>query len=105
MANRSIVSRLIWLLASALAGLWLLGSVAAAMLTRFEVNERLDNTLEEASQRLMPIGEGLLTEPEAIRFLGEHLLPGLDPRAFVYQIVCRNGQLNLLAPSAQEVPV
>jgi two-component system OmpR family sensor kinase len=65
MANRSIVSRLIWLLASALAGLWLLGSVAAAMLTRFEVNERLDNTLEEVAQRLMPVAEGSLSEPEA----------------------------------------
>jgi two-component system OmpR family sensor kinase len=104
MANRSIVSRLIWLLASALAGLWLLGSVAAAMLTRFEVNERLDNTLEEAAQRLMPIGEGLLSEPEAMRSLGEHLLPALDPRAIAYQIVSGTGQLILRSPNAPEVP-
>jgi two-component system, OmpR family, sensor kinase len=104
MANRSIVSRLIWLLASALAGLWLLGSVAAAMLTRFEVNERLDNTLEEVAQRLMPVAEGSLSEPEAMRSLGEHLLPALDPRAIAYQIVSGTGQLILRSPNAPEVP-
>ena len=36
MPNRSIVSRLIWLLVSALAGIWLVGSVTAALLTRMD---------------------------------------------------------------------
>jgi two-component system, OmpR family, sensor kinase len=72
MTNRSIVSRLIWLLASALAGVWLLGSVAAALLTRFEVNERLDNALEEVAQSLIPVADGSLAEPEALRSLLGH---------------------------------
>jgi two-component system OmpR family sensor kinase len=38
MAGRSLVSRLIWLLCSSMAGLWLLGSVTAGMLTVFEIN-------------------------------------------------------------------
>ena len=52
MAGRSLVSRLIWMLASSMAGLWLLGSVAAGVLTVFEINERLDNAIEEVAQRL-----------------------------------------------------
>jgi two-component system OmpR family sensor kinase len=74
------------------------------MLTRFEVNERLDNTLEEVAQRLMPVAEGSLSEPEAMRSLGEHLLPALDPRAIAYQIVSGTGQLILRSPNAPEVP-
>jgi len=104
MASRSIVSRLIWLLAAAMAGVWLLGSVAAGLLTRFEVNERLDNALEEVAQRLMPVAEGSLLEPEAMRSLSEHLLPAVDPRAIAYQILSRTGQLVLRSPNAPEEP-
>jgi len=104
MKNRSIVSRLIWLLASALAGVWLLGSVAAAVLTRFEVNERLDNALEEVAQRLMPVADGSQREPEAMRRLGEQMLPAVDPRAIAYQIVTKTGNLVLRSPNAPEHP-
>jgi two-component system OmpR family sensor kinase len=100
MANRSIVSRLIWLLASALAGVWLLGSVAAALLTRFEVNERLDYALEEVAQRLIPVADGSLAEPEALRSLLGHILPAMDPRAIAYQILDDKGKLVLGSPNA-----
>jgi two-component system OmpR family sensor kinase len=104
MANRSIVSRLIWLLASALTGVWLLGSVAAAMLTRFEVNERLDNALEEVAQRMMPVVDGSFSEPEAMRSLGQHLLPTVDPKAIAYQILGSAGQIILRSPNAPDEP-
>ncbi|MDB5362834.1 MAG: Two-component system, OmpR family, sensor kinase [Rhodospirillales bacterium] len=104
MANRSIVSRLIWLIASALAVVWLLGSVAAALLTRFEVNERLDNALEEVAQRLMPVVDGSYLEPEAMRSLGEHMLPAVDQRAIAYQILGSAGQIILRSPNAPDEP-
>jgi two-component system, OmpR family, sensor kinase len=102
MANRSIVSRLILVLAAALAGVWLLGSVAAATLTRFEVNERLDYALEEVAQRLMPVVDGSLSEPEAMQSLGEHMLPTVDPKAIAYQILDGAGHLILRSPNAPE---
>jgi two-component system, OmpR family, sensor kinase len=104
MTNRSIVSRLILLLASALAGVWLLGSVAAALLTRFEVNERLDNALEEVAQRLIPVADGSLLEPEELRSLLGHILPAMDPRAIAYQILDNTGRLVLSSPNAPERP-
>jgi two-component system OmpR family sensor kinase len=104
MTNRSIVSRLIWLLASALAGVWLVGSVAAALLTRFEVNERLDYALEEVAQRLIPVADGSLAEPEALRSLLGHILPAMDPRAIAYQILGDNGKLVLGSPNAPAQP-
>jgi two-component system OmpR family sensor kinase len=105
MTNRSIVSRLIWLLASALAGVWLLGSVAAALLTRFEVNERLDYALEEVAQRLIPVADGsLVVEPEALRSLLGHILPAMDPRAIAYQILDNKGKLVLGSPNAPAQP-
>jgi two-component system OmpR family sensor kinase len=104
MTNRSIVSRLIWLLASALAGVWLLGSVAAALLTRFEVNERLDYALEEVAQRLIPVADGSLAEPQELRSLLGHILPAMDPRAIAYQILDNEGNLVLGSPNAPARP-
>jgi two-component system, OmpR family, sensor kinase len=104
MANRSIASRLIWLIGSALAGVWLLGSVAAALLTRFEVNERLDNALQEVAQLLMPVVDGSYSEPEAMRSLGEHMLPAMDRRAIAYQIRGSRGQIILRSPNAPSEP-
>jgi two-component system OmpR family sensor kinase len=104
MANRSIVSRLIWLIASALAVVWLLGSIAAALLTRFEVNERLDNALEEVAQRLVPVVDGSYSEPEAMQALGDRMLPVADPRAIAYQILGSAGQIILRSPNAPAEP-
>jgi two-component system OmpR family sensor kinase len=104
MANRSIVSRLILVLASAMAGVWLLGSLGAAILTRFEVAERLDYALEEVAQRLMPVVDGSQLEAGAMRSLGEHMLPAADPRAIAYQILDGAGHLILRSPNAPEEP-
>ncbi|MDR3538999.1 MAG: ATP-binding protein [Acetobacteraceae bacterium] len=99
-----MVSRLIWLLVSALACLWLLGSVAAAILTRFEVNERLDNALQEVAQRLMPITDDSAAEPTTLRDRAERMVPALDPRALAYQILDAAGQVVVRSPNAPEVP-
>jgi two-component system, OmpR family, sensor kinase len=104
MANRSIASRLIWLMGSALAGVWLLGSVAAALLTRFEVNERLDNALQEVAQLLMPVVDASYSEPEAMRSLGGRMLPAMDRRAIAYQILGSRGQIILSSPNAPSEP-
>ena len=104
MANRSIASRLIWLIASALAGVWLLGSVAAALLTRFEVNERLDNALQEIAQLLMPVVDASYSEPEAMRSLGERMLPAMDRKAIAYQILASPGHVILSSLNAPSEP-
>src|ERR1700738_2503615 len=104
MANRSIASRLIWLIASALAGVWLLGSVAAALLTRFEVNERLDNALQEIAQLLMPVVDASYSEPEAMRSLGERMLPAMDRQAIAYQILASPGHVILSSLNAPSEP-
>src|ERR1700692_4116117 len=104
MAHRSIASRLIWLIGSALAGVWLLGSVAAALLTRFEVNERLDNALQEVAQLLMPVVDASYSEPEAMRSLGERMLPAMDRRAIAYQILGSPGHVILSSPNAPTEP-
>ena len=67
MAGTSLVSRLILLLTSSMAALWLLGSVAAGMLTVFEVNERLDNAIEEVAQRLLPATYGAVQQPQVMQ--------------------------------------
>ena len=67
MARDSLVSRLIWLLASSMAGLWFLGSIAAGTLTLFEVNERLDDAIEEVAQRLLPATYNAVQQPQAMQ--------------------------------------
>src|ERR1700730_16866162 len=105
MANHSIVSRLIRILAGALAAVRLRGSLTSALLTRFEVNERLDYALEEVAQRLIPVAEGSLLQPEAMRSLLGHVLPAImDPRAIAYQILGKAGTLVLRSPNAPDRP-
>ena len=50
-----------------MAGLWLLGSVTAGMLTVFEINERLDNAIEEVAQRLLPATYDAVQQPQAMQ--------------------------------------
>ena len=104
MENRSLVSRLIWLLASTLAGLWLLGSVASGILAMFEVNERLDNALEVVAQRLLPATTDILTEPRAMEKRATQLVSTVDPRALAYQILGTAGNVALRSPNAPATP-
>jgi two-component system, OmpR family, sensor kinase len=100
----SLVSRLIWVLASSMAGLWLLGSVAAGALTIFEVNERLDNAIEEVAQRLLPATYDAVKQPEAMQQMARHLVATMDPRALAYQIIGPTGEIVMRSENAPATP-
>jgi two-component system, OmpR family, sensor kinase len=104
MASRSLVSRLIWLLCSSMAGLWLLGSVTAGMLTVFEINERLDNAIEEVAQRLLPATYAAVQQPQAMQQMARQLVATLDPKALAYQIIGPAGEIVMRSENAPEVP-
>ena len=104
MAGRSLVSRLIWMLASSMAGLWLLGSVAAGVLTVFEVHERLDDAIEEVAQRLLPATYDAIQQPQAMQQMAKRLVATMDPRALAYQIVGPAGEIIMRSENAPETP-
>ncbi len=104
MANRSLVSRLIWLLCSSMAGLWLLGSVTAGMLTVFEINERLDNAIEEVAQRLLPATYDAVQQPQAMQQMVRQLVATADPKALAYQIIGPTGEIAMRSDNAPETP-
>jgi two-component system OmpR family sensor kinase len=104
MMRGSLVSRLIWLLASAMAGLWLLGSVTSGMLTVFEVNERLDNALVEVAQRVLPTTTDVLSAPQMMGDIAKQLVSTLDPKALAYQILAPDGHVVLRSENAPAVP-
>jgi two-component system, OmpR family, sensor kinase len=104
MASRSLVSRLIWLLCSSMAGLWLLGSVAAGMLTVFEINERLDNAIEEVAQRLLPATYDVVQQPQAMQQMVRQLIATTDPKALAYQIVGPTGEIVMRSDNAPKIP-
>ena len=104
MAGRSLVSRLIWLLTSSMAGLWLLGSVAAGLLTVFEINERLDNAIEEVAQRLLPATYDAVQQPQAMQQMARQLVATLDPKALAYQIIGPAGEVAMRSENAPDSP-
>jgi two-component system, OmpR family, sensor kinase len=103
-AGRSLVSRLIWLLCSSMAGLWLLGSVTAGMLTVFEINERLDNAIEEVAQRLLPATYDAMQQPQAMQQMARQLVATTDPKALAYQIIGPTGEIAMRSDNAPETP-
>jgi two-component system OmpR family sensor kinase len=104
MAHGSLVSRLIWLLASSMAALWVLGSIAAGTLTVFEINERLDDAIEEVAQRLLPATYEAVRQPEAMQRMAKQLVATMDPRALAYQIVGPTGEIAMRSENAPETP-
>jgi two-component system, OmpR family, sensor kinase len=100
----SLVSRLIWMLASSMAGLWLLGSVSAGVLTVVEVNERLDDAIEEVAQRLLPATFDTVQQPQAMRQMANHLVATMDPKALAYQIIGPAGEILMRSENAPEKP-
>jgi two-component system, OmpR family, sensor kinase len=103
-ASRSLVARLIWLLTSSMAALWLLGSVTAGMLTVFEINERLDNAIEEVAQRLLPATYDAVRQPQAMQQMARQLVATLDPKALAYQIIGPAGKIVMRSENAPETP-
>src|ERR1700724_1864833 len=104
MRRGSLVSQLIWMLASSMAGLWLLGSVAAGVLTVFEVNERLDDAIEEVAQRLLPATYDAVQQPQPMQQMAKQLLPAMDPTAMAYQIIGPAGEIVRRSENAPEKP-
>src|SRR6202043_816907 len=104
MAGRSLVSRLIWLLCSSMAGLWLLGSVTAGILTVFEINERLDNAIEEVAQRLLPPPHYAVEQPPAMQQMARQLVATTDPKALAYQTIGPTGEIAMRSDNAPETP-
>jgi two-component system OmpR family sensor kinase len=103
-AGGSLVSRLIWLLCSSMAALWLLGSVTAGMLTVFEINERLDNAIEEVAQRLLPATYDAVQQPQAMQQMARQLVATADPKALAYQIIGPTGEIAMRSDNAPETP-
>src|ERR1700732_3044313 len=104
MAGRSLVSRLIWLLCSSMAGLWLLGSVTAGVLTVFEINERLDDAIEEVAQRLLPATYNAVEQPQTMRQMASQLVATMDPKALAYQVIGPAGEIVMRSENAPEKP-
>jgi two-component system OmpR family sensor kinase len=87
-----------------MAGLWLLGSVTAGMLTVFEINERLDNAIEEVAQRLLPATYDAVQQPQAMQQMVRQLVATADPKALAYQIIGPTGQIAMRSENAPETP-
>jgi two-component system OmpR family sensor kinase len=87
-----------------MAGLWMLGSVTAGMLTVFEVNERLDNAIEEVAQRLLPATYSAVQEPPAMQSMARQLVATMDPRALAYQIIGPDGEIAMRSANAPANP-
>src|ERR1700751_5919392 len=92
------------MLATSMAGLWLLGSVAAGALTVFEINERLDDAIEEVAQRLLPATYDAVQQPQAMQQWRQRLVATVDPRALPYQIVGPAGEIVMRSENAPETP-
>jgi two-component system, OmpR family, sensor kinase len=105
MRRGSLVSQLIWMLASSMAGLWLLGSVAAGVLMVFEVNERLDDAIEEVAQRLLPATYDAVQQPQTMQQMAKHLVATMDPKALAYQIIGPAGEIVMRSENAPERPL
>jgi two-component system OmpR family sensor kinase len=87
-----------------MAGLWLLGSVTAGMLTVFEINERLDNAIEEVAQRLLPATYDAMQQPQAMQQMVRQLVATTDPKALAYQIIGPTGEIAMRSDNAPETP-
>src|SRR3984893_15032310 len=87
-----------------MAGLWLLGSVTAGMLTVFEINERLDNAIEEVAQRLLPATYNAVKQPQAMQQMARQLVATTDPKALAYQIIGPTGEIAMRSDNAPETP-
>jgi two-component system OmpR family sensor kinase len=87
-----------------MAGLWLLGSVTAGMLTVFEINERLDNAIEEVAQRLLPATYNAVQQPQAMQQMARQLVATTDPKALAYQIIGPTGEIAMRSDNAPETP-
>lgn len=89
-----------WVLAVVLGCLLLLGALVAGF-TRYEVTERLDNSLQEVAERLEFVISAIGAAPR-----GDDVarLPQVGPRTLAYQIATPDGRLVLRSQNAPDHP-
>ena len=76
-------------------------SIAVGGFTRYEVTERLDNSLQEVSERLQTVVATRLHDPNATSIA---LLPEVGRRTLAYQVVDDAGHVVLRSQNAPQAP-
>ncbi len=76
-------------------------SVAVAGFTRYEITERLDNSLQEVSERLQAI---ITIQPHKAQSDNVAWVPDVGPRTLAYQVVDQSGHVVLRSQNAPVEP-
>lgn len=102
MKNWSLSTRIISsVLMVVILGLLIL-SIAVGGFTRYEVTERLDNSLQEVSERLQTAVATRLHNPDVASSIA--WLPEVGPRTLAYQVVDVSGHVVLHSQNAPQDP-
>ncbi len=106
MKRWSLASRIVSGTLIIVLGALVLLSVLVAAFTRYEVTERLDNSLQEVAERLEFVVGELDKNGPASAVPGGHVarLPGVNRRTLAYQISTPEGQLEVRSQNAPETP-
>ncbi|WP_291363123.1 sensor histidine kinase [Acetobacter sp. UBA5411] len=104
MKRWSLASRIVSGTLIIVLGALVLLSILVAAFTRYEVTERLDNSLQEVAERLeFVIGELDKNGPTSAMPGGQIArLPGVNRRTLAYQIASTDGQLEVRSQNAPE---
>ncbi|KDE20913.1 histidine kinase [Acetobacter aceti 1023] len=76
-------------------------SIAVAGFTRYEITERLDNSLQEVSERLQAI---ITIQPHKAQSDNVAWVPDVGPRTLAYQVVDQSGHVVLRSQNAPVEP-
>ncbi|WP_124295644.1 HAMP domain-containing protein, partial [Acetobacter pasteurianus] len=76
-------------------------SIAVAGFTRYEITERLDNSLQEVSERLQAI---ITIQPHKAQSDNVAWVPDVGPRTLAYQVVDHSGHVVLRSQNAPVEP-
>ena len=99
MRSWSLTSRLVGGVLAVVMGCLVLLDAGLVGFTRFEVTERLDNSLQEVSERLQSVITLLPHTPQRSDIAW---LPGVGPRTLAYQIMAADGRMILRSQNAPE---
>ncbi|WP_395371431.1 sensor histidine kinase [Komagataeibacter diospyri] len=100
MKNWSLATRIVSSVLSVVTLSLLALSLAVAGFTRYEITERLDNSLQEVSERLQAT---IATQPHGPRDTVAWV-PGVGPRTLAYQVVDQSGHVVLRSQNAPVQP-
>ncbi|MFT9386502.1 histidine kinase dimerization/phospho-acceptor domain-containing protein [Acetobacter sp.] len=99
MKSWSLTSRLVGSVLAVVMGCLVLLGAGLVGFIRFEVTERLDNSLQEVSERLQSVITLLPRTPQRSDIAW---LPGVGPRTLAYQIIAADGRMLLRSQNAPE---